>query len=247
MADTRRKMYRRLRAALPDGASTGRAAAANSCFASALHDEDEKSVLGHKINAGGMKDGEAVIEILTRHPSTARFISTKLVRRFVSDDPPQSLVKRVADVYTKTSGDIREMLRTMFTSSEFYADDAAGAKMKTPLEFVASAIRALDGETDGSRQLAQIIARMGQPLYQCRPPTGFPDRADHWASNAAVVERLNFAVALTANRIPGTTVGAVREAQARQRAASGDDRPTGQRPAPQSLVMMLGSPEFQKR
>jgi len=175
-------------------------------FRPRIHDDGEKIVLGHRINGGGIKDGEMVLEILARHPSTAHFISTKLVRRFVSDNPPEALVKRVADVFRKTDGDIREMMRTIFA---------------------VSSIRVLDGSTDGSRQLAQAIARMGQPLYQCQPPTGFPDRADHWMSNGAVVERLNFAVALSANRIPGTTVRI-------------DD-------SMKSIALKLGSPEFQKR
>jgi len=112
-------------------------------------------------------------------------------------------------------------------SIQFNSAEAQGAKTKTPFEFAVSSIRVLDGSTDGSRQLAQAIARMGQPLYQCQPPTGFPDRADHWMSNGAVVERLNFAVALSANRIPGTTVRI-------------DD-------SMKSIALKLGSPEFQKR
>src|SRR6266446_367224 len=196
-------------------------------FRPRIHDDGEKIVLGHRIDAGGIKDGEMVLEILARHPGTAHFISTKLVRRFVSDNPPEALVKRVADVFRKTDGDIREMMRTIVTSPEFNSAEAQGAKTKTPFEFAVSSIRVLDGSTDGSRQLAQAIARMGQPLYQCQPPTGFPDRADHWMSNGAVVERLNFAVALSANRIPGTTVRI-------------DD-------SMKSIALKLGSPEFQKR
>jgi uncharacterized protein (DUF1800 family) len=196
-------------------------------FRARIHDDGQKIVLGHKINAGGIKDGEMVIDILAKHPSTARFIATKLVRRFVSDDPPESLVKRVAAVYMNTGGDIRDMLRTIFTSPEFYSPEVLGAKTKSPFELAASAIRALNGSTDGSRQLAQIIARMGQPLYQYQAPTGFPDQANQWMSNGSIVERLNFVVALAANKIPGTTVNL--------------DEPA------KSVAMMLGSPEFQKR
>ena len=196
-------------------------------FRPRMHDNGPKTVLGHKITAGGVRDGEMVIEILAKHPSTAHFISTKLVRRFVSDNPPEALVKHVADVYMKTGGGIREMLHTIFTSAEFYAPEAVRAKTKNPFELAVSAIRALSGTTDGSPRLAQMIGRMGEPLYQAQPPTGFPDRGDYWLGNAAVLERLNFAVALTANRIPGTTV-------------SLDD-------PPKSVVLMLGSPEFQKR
>jgi uncharacterized protein (DUF1800 family) len=145
----------------------------------------------------------------------------------VSDEPPAELVQHVADVYRKTDGDIREMMRTIVASKEFNSPDAIGAKTKTPLEYVASAIRSLDGTTDGSRMLAQSVARMGQPLYQCQPPAGYPDQGSHWMSDSAVLERLNFAVALAANRIPGTSVRF--------------DDPM------KSVVAKLGSPEFQKR
>jgi len=196
-------------------------------FRGRIHDDGEKIVLGHKIHKGGIRDGEEVLEILAKHPSTARFISTKMVRRFVSDDPPVKLVKHVSDVYLKTAGDIREMLHAVFTSNEFNSPEASGAKTKTPFEFVASAIRAADGTTDGSRQIAQAIGRMGQPLYQCQPPAGYADRGDQWMSNGAVLERLNFAVALASNKIAGTTVAS-------------DE-------SPKALVTRLGSPEFQKR
>jgi uncharacterized protein (DUF1800 family) len=196
-------------------------------FRPRLHDFGEKVVLGHRINSGGVRDGEEVIDILAKHPSTARFISTKLARRFVSDDPPPGLVKHVSDVFQKSDGDIREVMHAILTSNEFNSSDSVGAKTKTPLEFVASAIRSLDGETDGSHQVAQAIGRMGQPLYQCQPPAGYPDRGDHWMSSGAVLERLNFVVAVTANKIPGTSVKF--------------DDPV------KSVVAHLGSPEFQKR
>jgi uncharacterized protein (DUF1800 family) len=196
-------------------------------FRPRMHDSGDKVVLGHKISSGGIRDGETVIEILARHPSTARFISTKLVRRFVSDEPPQSLVKHVAGVYQKTDGDIREMLRAILNSEEFNSREAIGAKTKTPFEYAASAIRVFDGSTDGSRALVQSIARMGQPLYQCQPPSGYPDSGDHWMSTGATLERLNFAVALAGDRMPGTSVRF--------------DEPV------KSVVARIGSPEFQKR
>jgi uncharacterized protein (DUF1800 family) len=196
-------------------------------FRPRLHDDGEKDVLGHKITAGGMRDGEMVIEILAKHPSTARFISTKLVRRFVADSPPDSLVKHVAETYRRSDGDIREMMYEIVTSKEFNASDAVGAKTKTPFEYAVSAIRCLDGRTDGGRPLAQSIARMGQPLYQCQPPTGYPDRGDHWLSSGGVLERLNFVVALAEGRIEGTSVSI--------------DEPL------KFVVKRLGSPDFQKR
>jgi uncharacterized protein (DUF1800 family) len=168
-----------------------------------------------------------VVDILAKHPSTARFISMKLVRRFVADDPPEPLVRHVAEVYRKTDGDIPEMLHAIVTSREFNSPDTAGAKTKTPFDYTVSAIRSLGGTTDGSGPMAQAIARMGQPLYQCQPPTGYPDRGDFWMGDGAILERLNFAVALSANKIPGTSVLF--------------DQPV------KSVVKRLGSPEFQKK
>ncbi len=172
-----------------------------------MHDDGEKVVLGHKIPAGGgIKDGEMVIDILAHHPSTARFIATKLVRKFVSDAPPQSLVDKVAGVYMKTDGDIGEMLRAIFTSSEFYSPEAYRAKIKSPFELAVSALRALGGDVQNTMQLAQFIARMGQPLYQYQPPTGYPDRAEQWVNTGALLERLNFGLALSSNRLRGAAV-----------------------------------------
>jgi uncharacterized protein (DUF1800 family) len=199
-------------------------------FRPMMHDTGEKTVLGNPIRSGGgIEDGEQVIEILVRHPSTARFIATKLVRRFVNDTPPEPLVGRVAATFTRTGGDIREMLRVIFSSEEFFAPENFQAKAKSPLEFAASAIRALDGATDGGQPIAQSLERMGQPLYRYQAPTGFPDRADFWLSNGLVLERINFAIALTGNRMQGTRVNTAGFSDAR--AAS----------------LFVGSPEFQKR
>src|SRR5437868_12840982 len=172
-----------------------------------MHDDGEKTVLGHKIPAGGgIKDGEMVIDILAHHPSTARFISTKLVRRFGSDTPPPALVARVAQVYLKSDGDIREMLRTIFTSPEFYSKAAYRAKIKSPFELAVSAIRAVGGEMNNPLMVTQFISKMGQPLYRYQPPTGFPDKAEQWVNTGALLERLNFGLALSSNKLRGTTV-----------------------------------------
>jgi len=175
-------------------------------FRAFMHDNGEKIVLGHKIPAGGgVKDGEMVIDILAHHPSTAKFISTKLVRRFVSDTPPQSLVDRVASVYTKTDGDIREMLRTILTSPEFNSKEAYRAKIKSPFELAVSAIRALDADVAVPLQTAQFVAKMGEPLYLYQAPTGYPDRADQWVNTGSLLERLNFGLALTSNKVRGAS------------------------------------------
>ncbi len=178
-----------------------------------MHDNDEKTVLGQKIPAGGgIKDGERVIDILARQPATAKFISTKLVRRFVSDTPPQSLVDRVASVYQKTGGDIREMLRTIFAAPEFYSREAHRAKIKSPLELAVSAVRALGGEVTFPQQTAQFIAKMGQPLYLYQAPTGYPDRADQWINTGSLLERLNYGLALSTNKLRGASVDVKRVA-----------------------------------
>ncbi|MBZ5534952.1 MAG: DUF1800 domain-containing protein [Acidobacteriia bacterium] len=175
-------------------------------FNERIHDNTSKMVLGHKIHAGGEKDGEGVINILVHHPSTARFIAKKMVTRFVSDDPPESLVGRVAAIYMKTDGDIREMLRTIFYSPEFNSREAYRAKVKSSFELVVSAVRTSGGDTDASVPLLQFIARMGQPLFMYQAPSGYPDRASEWLNTGTLLTRMNFAVAFAANRIPGTNV-----------------------------------------
>ncbi|HKO45105.1 MAG TPA: DUF1800 domain-containing protein [Pyrinomonadaceae bacterium] len=176
-------------------------------FNARAHDDGEKVVLGHKIPAGGgFKDGLMVLDILARHPSTAKSIANKLVRHFVSDNPPASLVDRVAATFTKSKGDIRETLRTIFFSPEFYSQDAYRAKVKRPFELTISAIRALGAETNGGPQLHQWIARMGEPLYGYQTPNGYSDNAESWVNTGGLLERMNFGLVLASNRIPGTRV-----------------------------------------
>ena len=192
-------------------------------FRALAHDRGAKRVLGTAIPAGGgQEDGLAVIDLLARHPSTGRFIATKLVRRFVRDDPPKALVDRVAGVFRKTDGDIRAVLVAIFTSREFVSADTYHAKTKTPLEVVASAMRALDGRLEpppapgaparavgGGLTLARQVARLGAPLYEAQPPTGYPDVAEAWVNAGALLGRMNYALALAENRLPGvrTEVG----------------------------------------
>jgi uncharacterized protein (DUF1800 family) len=171
------------------------------------HDTGEKTVLGQKIPAGGgVEDGEKVLDILARHPSTARFIATKLARKFVADNPSPALVARVAEAFRKSDGDIKTTLRALFSSPEFNSAEARRAKIKTPFELAVSALRALGAETDARPALLLWVARMGEPLYGYQAPTGYPDTAEHWVNTGALLERMNFALALAANRIPGTRV-----------------------------------------
>ncbi len=173
-------------------------------FDERLHDPDPKMVLGKKIHSGGMKDGEQVIELLARHPSTAKFISTKLARRFVSDTPPQSLVQRMAQTFQSSDGDIRAVLKTMVYSPEFWSREAYRSKIKTPFELVVSTARALGSDVDTPMPLVQWIGRIGEPLYQCQPPTGYADKAEAWVNTGALLNRLNYSLALAGNKVRGS-------------------------------------------
>ncbi|HSS20231.1 MAG TPA: DUF1800 domain-containing protein [Pyrinomonadaceae bacterium] len=176
-------------------------------FNERAHDDGEKIVLGQKIPAGGgFKDGLMVLDILARHSATAKFIATKLVRHFVSDEPEPALVDRVAATFTKSNGDIKETLRAIFTSPEFNSPAAYRAKIKRPFELTISAIRTLGGDTNGGPQLHQWIARMGEPLYGFQTPNGYSDAAESWVNTGGLLERMNFGLSLASNRIPGTRV-----------------------------------------
>lgn len=182
-------------------------AGAEFVFSKFMHDDGEKTVLGKKIPAGGgVQDGYTVIHLLATHPSTAKFISTKLARKFVSDNPPQALVNKMAQTFQKTEGDIREVLKTMFNATEFWSPEVYRAKIKTPFEMTVSAVRALGADTNGNPQFHRWLAQMGEGLFLMQPPTGYPDTAEHWVNTGALLERMNFALALSSNRIVGTRV-----------------------------------------
>jgi uncharacterized protein (DUF1800 family) len=172
-------------------------------FREIAHEPGSKYVLGHKIDEHGEAEGVEALNILAHHPSTAKFISRKLAMRFVSDNPPQSLVDRMADTFLKKDGDIREVLRTMFKSPEFWSADAYRAKVKTPLEFVASAARVSGVDVQNALALVQFLNRMGMPLYGMQPPTGYSMKADAWVNSSALLNRMNFALALCSGRLPG--------------------------------------------
>ena len=218
-----------------------------------LHDAGEKTILGHVIRAGGGEsDGEQVLDILARHPSTARFIATALVRRFVSDIPPPALVDRVAARFRQSGGDLREVTRTILTSREFLSPDAYGAKMKTPFEFVVSAVRTTGAQIDNAGPLVRAMRELGMPLYLCQPPTGYKDTADAWVNTGALVGRMNFALDLASGKLPGivipsheptaTATSLIDDFSDSTRATIG--RATSE---PQRIALTLGSPEFQRR
>jgi len=174
-----------------------------------VHDAGEKTILGKRFPAGrGVEEGEEVLDMVARAPATARFISTKLARHFVSDDPPKALVDRCADMFSKTDGDIRETVRCVVTSPEFFSRSAYRAKVKTPFEVVASALRAVGAQADTTPRTAQVVARLGQPIFGRQTPDGWPDRADAWMNTGAILNRINFGLSLAAGQLPGARLAA---------------------------------------
>jgi uncharacterized protein (DUF1800 family) len=188
------------------------------------HDNGEKTVLGVKIPAGGgQSDGEKVLDIVAHHPATAHHISFELAQRFVADDPPPALVNRMAQAFLKTGGDLREVMKTMFDSKEFWSTDAYRTKVKSPLDLVASAVRAEDGQVDFALGLVNQVAQLGEPLYRKQEPTGYSNSGKDWLNTAGLVGRMNFGLQLADNRVQGVKAGAAN--------VTGTD---------------LGSPDFQK-
>jgi len=177
-------------------------------FDERMHEPGDKTVLGRRIKANGEKEGREVLHLLARNPSTAKFICSKLATRFVSDNPPPALVNRMTQTFLKKDGDIRDVLQTMFKSPEFWAEDAYRAKVKTPLEFVVSALRASGAEISNAMPIANQLRNMGMPLYSMQPPTGYSMKADAWVNSSALLGRMNFALALAAGRLKGTRVDA---------------------------------------
>ena len=171
-------------------------------FQPVLHEAGDKMVLGRSIPSGGVEEGEQLIRILAHHPSTARFISSKLVRRFVADDPPDELVDAASQTFLRTGGEIREVLKSIFNHPQFFSPDYHQAKVKKPLELVASSLRAVSAQVSPTRHLVNFMALMGEALYLCQEPTGYPDVASAWINTNTLLTRLNFSLVLAAGRIP---------------------------------------------
>jgi uncharacterized protein (DUF1800 family) len=170
------------------------------------HEPGEKIVLGKRFKEDAEKEGMKALDTLAHSPATAHFISKKLAMRFVSDDPPPALVDRMAHTFLHSDGDIREVLRTMYKSPEFWSQDSYRAKVKTPLEFLVSALRATNADVTNAQPLAQQLNKMGMPLYGMQPPTGYSMRADAWVNSASLLARFNFSLALASGKIPGVTI-----------------------------------------
>jgi uncharacterized protein (DUF1800 family) len=179
-------------------------------FEERMHEPGTKVVLGHKIKQHGEKEGMEVLHLLAHHPSTAHFICTKLAMRFVSDDPAPALVDSMAQTFLKKNGEIREVLKTMFSSPEFWSDGVYRAKMKTPLEFVVSAVRATGGDVSDALPLARQLNTLGMPLYGMQPPTGYSMKSEAWVNSSALLGRMNFSLALMSGKIKGVQVDADR-------------------------------------
>jgi uncharacterized protein (DUF1800 family) len=239
-------------------------------FRSDAHDADPKVVLGRRLPAGrGIEDGEEVLDLLASHPATARHIATKLVVRFVSDDADPNLVDNLAGIFLRTEGSVTEVLRAMVRSPEFWAEAASRSKVKTPFELAVSAVRAVDGTVSNGDGLVNWIRRMGQPLYSCQPPTGWPETADSWLGAGAVVARSTFAVELAAGRIRGVLVGGsprpafeptpieesiielggvmLPEVDLARVVAAVDPSESSQRADREATALILASPDFQRR
>ena len=180
---------------------------ASFVFRPEIHDADAKTVLGHRLAAGrGIEDGKEVLDLVARHPATARFIARKLAIRFVSDDPPPALVERAAATFRRTDGDIRETVRTIVTSPEFFSRAAYRAKVKSPFELVASALRAVGARADTTPRSAQLVAYLGAPIFGHQAPNGWPETGDAWMNAGAILNRINFGLALAGGRVPGASV-----------------------------------------
>jgi len=179
-------------------------------FRPQVHDAGEKIVLGHKLAAGrGEEDAEEVLDILAKSPATAHFISYKLARRFVSDSPSKALVDHAAQVYLKTDGDIREVLRAIITSPEFFSQQAFRSKVKSPFEVVVSAMRSLNAAPDSTQRTAQVIAYLGEPIFGHQAPNGWPETGESWMNTGAILNRINFGMAAAAGRLPGANLRAL--------------------------------------
>ncbi len=179
---------------------------ASFTFEERTHEPGDKLVLGHRIKAKGEKEGLEVLHILAHHPSTAKFVCNKLAMRFVSDNPPQLLVERMAQTFLKKDGDIREVLKTMLDSPEFWAPETYRAKVKTPLEFMVSALRATGADITDAMPSAYQLQSMGMPLYGMQPPTGYSMEAGAWVNSSALLGRMNYALVLTSGKVRGVKV-----------------------------------------
>ena len=242
------------------GWTVGRPGEQGFRFAPFMHDRGAKTVLGQALPAGrGLDDGEQVLDIVARHPATARHLAFKLAQRFISDAPPSSVVDRAAAAFQKTDGDLRAVVRVIVTSPEFAAPEAYRAKVKTPFEFVVSALRATSADVQRASSIVRALAGMGMPLYLCQPPTGYDETSQPWVSSGALVTRMNFAVAMAGGALGGVRLASpsaapVSAGERVVRDGLGGDVSTATldtigkaRTPAQAVALAIGSPEFQRQ
>lgn len=175
-------------------------------FDERVHTQAKQIVMGRTFHSDGEKDGEEALKFLANHLSTAHFICSELARHFVSDNPPPSLVDRMAKNFESTGGDIRSVMKTMIYSPEFWSRESYRAKVKTPFELVASTARALNADVPVTLPLTNWVSRMGEPLFLCQPPTGYSDKSETWVNTGALLNRLNFALAFAGDKMAGASV-----------------------------------------
>jgi uncharacterized protein (DUF1800 family) len=222
-------------------------------FRSFQHDRDPKTVLGVKLPGdGGIDEGEKMVRLLANHPSTATHIAYKLAQRLVADEPPKALVDRVAKRFLDTKGDLRETVKAVIESPEFWNPKVYRTKVKSPFEYAVSAIRAMNGKIENPLPLARELQKMGQPLYFAQPPTGYADTAEAWVNSGALLNRLNFALALASSRMPGIRVTVPHDPYAvaglELSEATRKTIAEKQTSDPATIAgLVLGSPEFQKQ
>jgi uncharacterized protein (DUF1800 family) len=179
----------------------------NYLYRAANHDNGAKQVFGLAVAAGGGEgDVQRLLDHLAVHPKTAHFISFRLAQRFVADDPPQGLVARLADVFLRTDGDLREVAKALFGSAEFWAEAFGSGKPRTGFEYVIGALRAAGADVQNPRVARTAIQDSGMPLYSCNPPTGYSNRGLDWLNPSAQLYRMNFGLDLGANAVTGATV-----------------------------------------
>ena len=173
-------------------------------FRASAHDAGEKNILGHYFpRGGGLEEGEKVLNILSKHEYTARFLSKKIATKFVQDDPPEELIELMTKAYLNSSGDLIEVYRSMFYSDYFWRDEAIRSKIKSPFELVISTVRILDSKVTSLKGLFNSIKTMGQPLYRYQAPTGYPDSASSWVNTGSLVSRMNFGLLIGGDKIRG--------------------------------------------
>ncbi len=201
------------------------------------HEPGNKTVLGRTIHDGGEREGEEVLHMLATSPATAHFISLELAGRFVADAPPPAMVDRMTQTFLKSNGDIKAVLRTMVHSPEFFSAPTVHAKLKTPLEYVVSAVRVTGADVQNPQPLVQSLERLGMPVYGCQPPTGYKWDAETWLSSSALVNRMNFSLLLSSNRIGGTTIALPVLLQDGKPAASETSDPTAKEQALETALL----------